>query len=360
MSESEEKSPKNVRLVSAPEVLQIECVGPREKKKSLVAKVFTYLLVVIFISSIVANFYMAMLLQTRFTTQFAGEVIEEGTDESVVAVYEISGTIGPEASAQFGRFYRFLRDNENIKAVVLRVNSPGGTIPDSDRIYYMVRDIQEKLKRTVVVSQGNVAASGGYYVSAPAERIFAERSTITGSIGVIAIYPAFRGLTDKLGVEIITIRARQAYRWKARPEGVDMPDDRVLADLQVMMDRFHTQFTEVVKTHRPDIVETSKTVEITNAVGEKETIKEVNPYNGTIYRGTEALELKLIDEIGSLEDAVSYAAESAGVKSPKVIRYYRPPTLMEALGLPVTQISTGIQALENLTAPRILMMWKVD
>jgi protease-4 len=357
MRQSESDS-ENTRRVAAPEVLQIQCMGP--KKKGLLGKIFTYLIVLIFIVSIVANFYMAALLKARFTSPFHAQVYQEGDEGQIVAVYEIAGTIGDDTAAQFSAFYRFVRDTPEIKAVVLRVNSPGGTIAASDRIYQLIGKMRTDLDRPVVVSQGAVAASGGYYISVPAQRIFAEKTTITGSIGVIAMYPAFKGMADKIGVEIITVRSRQAYRWKARPDGYERPEPRIMAEIQEMMDEFHADFTEVVKTSRPDIVETTEQVTITNATGQQQQIEEVAPYNGRIYRGPEAKARKMVDEIGTIEDAIDYAARAAQLKSPHVVRYRPFRSILAQMGLPVGEIQAGAKALENLTSPRILMLWKLD
>ncbi len=353
-----ESEPENTRQVAAPDVLQIQCLGP--KKKGILAKIFTYLIVLVFVVSILANIYMGALLKARFTSPFHAQVYREGDEAQVVAVYEIAGTIGDNTAARFSAFYRFVRDTPGIKAVVLRVNSPGGTIAASDRIYRLIGKMRTDLGRTVVVSQGGVAASGGYYISVPAQRIFAEKTTITGSIGVIAMYPALKGMADKIGVELITVRSRQAYRWKARPDGYDKPNARVMAEIQEMMDAFHADFTEVVKTSRPDIVETTEQVTVTTATGQQETIQEVAPYNGRIYRGPEAKARKMVDEIGTLEDAIDDAAQAADLKTPHVVRYRPFRSILAELGLPVGEIQAGAKALENLTSPRILMLWKLD
>jgi protease-4 len=205
-----------------------------------------------------------------------------------------------------------------------------------------------------------VAASGGYYVSAPADKIFARRTTITGSIGVLAMYPAVRGLLeDKLGIKVITVRSRQATANKAKPSGLDVPEDRIMLKIQDMLDTHQEQFNSVVTSHRE--VNTQQIQrEIVNAAGEKETITEVRPFNGEVFLAEEAKELNLIDEVGELEDAVRFLTTKAALNDPMVIRYSVRPTLAQALGLPTASVKIDENFLENVTSLRMLYLWKAN
>ncbi|UCG78438.1 MAG: signal peptide peptidase SppA [Nitrospirota bacterium] len=186
----------------------------------------------------------------------------------------------------------------SIKAILLRVNSPGGAVAPSQEIYAEVKKAVEK--KPVVVSMGAVAASGGYYISAPASRIVANPGTITASIGVIMEIPNISGLMQKIGVRSEVVKSGKhkdlasAFR--------DLGDDERLI-LQSVIDNVHEQFIDAVALGR-DM--------------EGNDVRKIA--DGRIFTGEQAVEAGLVDELGSLEDAIDIAAELAGISGkPKVI-----------------------------------------
>jgi protease-4 len=343
----------------APQTIRIEVAGGDEKKRSTLGKILRKLIYVVLLISILLNVYFGLMLRGLFEGPFVATVLVESDSNDIVAVYPINGVIDGEQSAMMDRFYRFMRQNGNIKAVVLRVSSPGGTINDSERIYQTILRIQNHLQKPVAVYMDGVAASGGYYVAAPADRIFARRTTITGSIGVLAMYPVLKGMAEKLGVDVVTIRSPQATRWKARPNFLEEPEDRILLDVQQMLAQHQEDFNQVVKTHR-SVKMIEHEVEIENAAGKMVRITEVEPFNGKVYLADKALEMGLVDEVGQQHDAVDWLIERAGLKDPKVIMYSRRASLAEALGIPFASTRVDENLLENVTSLRMLMLWKVD
>lgn len=179
---------------------------------------------------------------------------------------------------------RKIAKNNKVKGVLLRVNSPGGTVPTSQEIYEAIKDLKEKDK-VVVVSMGDMAASGGYYVSCVADRIVANPGTLTGSIGVIMNLMNFKALADKVGVEPEVVKSG-LYKDIASPYHKMTAEERkILMDL--IMDSYE-QFTGVI------------------AEGRKLPIEEVKRIaDGRIYSGRQALKLKLVDELGTYTDAVA-------------------------------------------------------
>jgi len=209
------------------------------------------------------------------------------------------------------RMLRRIRQDDSIKAVVLRVNSPGGSVSASEAIQREVRLIQKD--KPVVVSMGTVAASGGYWISTNTERVFAEPTTITGSIGVFGMYLNIQGLAnDKLGLTFDTVKtARFAdANTIARPK---TPEE--LAVFQGFVDWVYDQFIGKVADSR----------KLSRAA-----VREIA--QGRVWSGSEALKLGLVDELGGLSAAVKYAAAKAGLSEDfRVAQYPRKKPFAEAL-----------------------------
>ena len=197
------------------------------------------------------------------------------------------------------RALRKARENDNIKAVVLRVDSPGGSSLVSDIIWREV--VLTKEVKPVVVSFGNVAASGGYYLAVGADKIFAEPTTITGSIGVFGTIPNIHELSNDIGIN--------AEQVGTNANSVDY------SFFEPMKDSFRKQLEEGVEmTYDTFLERVAEGREMT-----KEAVNEVA--QGRVWSGVDALELGLVDELGNLDDAVAAAAEMAGLDSHGIRKY---------------------------------------
>lgn len=182
--------------------------------------------------------------------------------------------------------------NTAVKAIVLRVNSPGGGVVPSQEIYDAVKKAAARKK--VIVSMGSLAASGGYYISAPATRIIANPGTITGSIGVIMEIPNVKGLLDKVGVKTEVIKSG-IHKDLASPFRDMGKEERKI--LQGVMDDVHEQFISAVAEGRKLPVESVRKIA-----------------DGRIFSGRQAIKAGLVDELGDLDFAVKTAARLAGLK----------------------------------------------
>jgi protease-4 len=198
-------------------------------------------------------------------------------------------TMGSETTAEM---IRRARKDKNVKAIVLRVDSGGGSGLASDLILTELRLAQSEDKKPVIVSMGSAAASGGYWISAYADRIFADRSTLTGSIGVFALMPSVEGLSKKIGINTQRIKKN---KFAVQSIFNDLDEDET-AFLQQHIDGFYKGFVEKVAEAR------DKTYEDIDKIAE-----------GRVWAGEDALELGLIDEIGGLKEAVEYAAGIAKI-----------------------------------------------
>jgi len=228
-----------------------------------------------------------------------------------VAVVTLDDDITDESVAPLRTRIIKLAKDEKAKALVLRVNSPGGSAPASDVLWEATTEWKESGK-PFVVSMGGVAASGGYYVSSAADRIFAEAGTITGSIGVVGMKFNFAGAMEKLG---ITSHSTQ--------RGAN-------AGLMSMTRGFTDSEAELVRKSMEDVYRTFKQ---RVADGRGEALKgELEPMaGGRVFSGMRALELGLVDEIGGLVEAVAHAAKAAGMEKPEVRLLPEPKSGFEGL-----------------------------
>ena len=195
--------------------------------------------------------------------------------------------------------FRQVRQNESVKTVVFRINSPGGSALASDEIWREV-ELTNKTKK-VIVSMGDVAASGGYYIATPAEAIFADPNTITGSIGVFGLIP-YTGdmMTNKLG---ITFDRVQTNKHSVLTTNKRLTEEET-ALIQESVDEIYIQFKQVVSD------------------GRGLTMDRVQQLaRGRVWTGRDAKEIGLVDELGGLRDAIDYAADKAGIKDQKVAYY---------------------------------------
>jgi protease-4 len=214
-----------------------------------------------------------------------------------IGVVEIFGVIA--SSKEVSRQIKLFRDDPDIKAIVLRINSPGGGVGPSQEIYREI--IKAKDVKKVVASLGSVAASGGYYAASAADTIVANPGTITGSIGVIMEYANFQKIMEKIGLTPIVIKSGE-YKDMGSPVREITPKERAI--LQGVADEVHLQFVRDVAQGRSL---------------ELDQVKKLA--DGRIYTGEKALELNLVDRLGNLEDSLAWAAEMADIKGKAVPVY---------------------------------------
>ena len=197
---------------------------------------------------------------------------------------------------------RKLADDDDVKAVVFRVNSGGGSAVASEQIRHALKLL--KAKKPVVVSMGGVAASGGYWISSPANYIFAEPTTITGSIGIFGLIPNFSGLvTDKLGVTFDGVTTNKFSDYETDLI-LGKDNDEIMKHLQTYIDHGYQQFLDIVSEGRG-----MKPAEV-DSIGQ-----------GRVWLASDALKIKLVDKLGSLDDAVKKAAELAKAKEYHTVAY---------------------------------------
>src|SRR5262245_10354172 len=262
---------------------------------------------------------------------------------SKVAIVEVDGIIGAgtDRGADADAIVRTLgeyRDNPSVSAVVVRINSPGGVVGPTQEIFNAVERVRAA-RKPVVASLGAVAASGGYYIAVAADRIVSTPGTLTGSIGVIMQLANAEGLLKKVGVDYVVVKAG-AYKDIGSFTRRMKPEERQV--LQALLDDVYGQFVGAVAEHR--------------GLDRQAVLAFAD---GRIYSGQQARALKMVDDLGGLEEAIESAAKLAGITGkPKVIYPRRRFSLRDLLSaqLGLGSASSLLPALPSLKTPLYLMM----
>ena len=252
-----------------------------------------------------------------FADYVSAKVLNYGGKENVAILFadgEIADGSGYQGvtSDRFVKEIDKLRKDNTVKAVVLRVNSPGGSVVASEKIRTALGLL--KAEKPVVASYGNYAASGGYWISAGAQKIYSDATCLTGSIGVFSLIPEFSGTTKKLGVNVVTVGSNKH------------------SDMFSLMRPFDAEETAYLQSYVEDIY--GQFVGLVAEGRSLEPVKVDEMAQGRVWVGADALGLGLVDEIGGLREAVAYAASLAGYVNKsdyKVVGYPKPLSTSEQL-----------------------------
>ncbi len=278
----------------------------------------------LFIFSIIINFATAVAFKDfggwsenflgTTEDQFIENVLIEGSGTNKILVLNINGVIqdtGQTVPSIFDtagynhhtllEMIKSATEDSTVKGIVVRVNSPGGGVVESAQIHDKLVEFKEKTKKPVYVSMGTMAASGGYYISAPADKIYAVPDTLTGSLGVIMQGINYGGLAEKYGVEFQTIKSGP-YKDIMSPTRDMTEEERQI--LQSLVDNAYSGFVEVISEGR-NLSESQ--------------VKKIA--DGRIYDGRQAKELNLVDELGYFEDAVEAMKNDHNLGNIRVVEY---------------------------------------
>lgn len=275
----------------------------------------------LFVFSIISSTTMMFLKQSEMfkdpfavNAEFTEEIIEDGSPTNKILVLNVNGVIqdtGEDVTSFFstgGYHHQTFLDmieaageDKAVKGVILRVNSPGGGVVESAEIHKKLVELKEKSEKPLYVSMGTTAASGGYYISTPADKIFAAPDTMTGSLGVIMQSINYAELAKQYGVKFETVKSGP-YKDIFSPAREMTEEERKI--LQSMVDDSYDGFVNVIKEGR--------------SLPEQEVRKIAD---GRIYDGRQAKEKKLIDELGYFDDTVAAMKKDLGITNAQVVEY---------------------------------------
>lgn len=269
-------------------------------------------------------------------------ILREGPRNSKIAVINVSGIIDSREAEEVARQFNAARRDSAVKGIILRVDSPGGTISASDRIYKEILDYRQELGVPAVAFMQGTAASGGYYASVACEKIVAEPTVITGSIGVVMMHFVFQNLLeDKLGIQPVFLTMGAKKDW---PSSFRKPTQEELTYVHDrLLEPAYRRFVSVVKQGRQDVLSPAEVEKLAD---------------GSIYGAEMALQVKLIDKVGYLDDAIATVKALAGIEAAQVIEYRRPFSflgLLSAKSGPIPKLDR--KTLFEFGTPQALYLW---
>ncbi|MDR0292323.1 MAG: signal peptide peptidase SppA [Elusimicrobium sp.] len=344
--------PPPLSSVPPPSETKLPPAMPEQPKKRNIPLI---ILIVLFLISSVSGLYIIFTggagpaaIETPekpFTKITAPAKAKEG-----VALIKIRGAISePQSSSGWGepsgassiaKRIRSVADKDNVKAIILDINSPGGTVAAVQDIYNAVIYAREKKNKKVIALMRDIAASGGYYISVACDKIVAQPGTLTGSIGVIFQTSNLEGLLDKVGVKFGAVKSG---RLKDMGSSFRPMTEEEKALFQDLIDDSYDQFFGAVKQGRPNIP--------------PEVLK--NYADGRVFTGRRALKLGLIDQLGGEEEALKTAGDLTGLKKPEIITV-KTNTFIEWFTSSLDAESSNkniAKQLESAAEPRMAYMW---
>jgi protease-4 len=351
---------------------------PPRQRSGAIWKILTVVFLALFVATLFLNFSGAsrVVLPRGHTTMDSSRYLQEVTmfstnSDNKIAIIDVDGVIGSGEIDRSGLdLVEFIKDqlrmaehDSDVKAVILKVNSPGGEVLASDDINKALTKFQDDTHKPVVASMGTLAASGGYYVSAPCRWIVANELTITGSIGVIMHGYNYRGLMDKVGIHPQVFKSgRFKDMLSGEREDKDLtPEEQQTRDqedrmVQSLIDETFHRFKEVVKTGREHAAQV-------NEGNGKTLVDDWQDYaDGRVLSGKQALNFGFVDELGDFDTARKRAESLAKISSANLVQYRLPADLgsmlFHLLGkteVPAIKLDLGVE-LPKLEAGRMYFM----
>lgn len=299
--------------------------------------------------SVLANIGLFVMLIAVFVV-FAGSqgpglnesIVREGPASVKIAVINVQGVIHGQMADSVYRQLKAASKDSRVKGLIVRVNSPGGTISGSDQIHNEILRFRKEQGKPVIAFQQSVAASGGYYASVACEKIIAEPTAITGSIGVISYWLVVQELLeDKLGVQAVTIKSGLKKDW---PSSFRAPTEEEIAYMdERLIQPAYKRFLDVIVEGRKGVLT-------------RDEIKELA--DGGIFVAEQAKEEDLIDDIGYLDDAISLVLKMANIGKARVIEYRRPFSFMDIMSYQSESLlKLDRSTLYELSSPQVLYLW---
>jgi protease-4 len=320
---------------------------PQPPKKSVGWKIFFGIILAL---SILTNIVLFITLIVVGSISLAGvsaksyyneKVVQEGPSTSKIAIINVQGVIQNEMQKEIAEQIKNAREDGNIKALIVRIVSPGGSVSASDRLYYQIKQYRAETHKPVIAFMDTLAASGGYYTSAACDQIIAEPTAITGSIGVIMGHFVLQDLLEtKLGIKPVVVKSGPKKDWPTSFEPVS--DEQIAYLNEKLIMPTYERFVAIVAESRKDKLTADQVRELAD---------------GSIYNAQEALDKKLIDKIGYLADAIEAAKDLANIKKARVVEYEKPFSIESLFGANSLLRQFNNNALFELTTPQLMYLW---
>ncbi|RLL41760.1 signal peptide peptidase SppA [Oceanobacillus piezotolerans] len=286
--------------------------------------------------------------------KFNEKVLETGSGAEKIVVLRLNGVIQDTMTGAFNTsgynhnaFLEMIDEagkDPSVAGIIVRVNSPGGGVVESDEIHDKIIEVQQENEKPVYVSMGNTAASGGYYIAAPADKVIAHPSTLTGSIGVIMQSYNFSELADQIGVDVNTIKSGEFKDIMSPYRNMTEEEHSIL---QAMIDELYGNFVQVIADGREM---------------EESTVREIG--DGRVYTGAQAQELGLVDELGTLDDTIDMMETDFELNNPQIVEYTQGFGINQFLGVQFQNVfGSGsdldgmVEMLQQSKSPRAMYLY---
>jgi protease IV len=326
---------------------------PPRPQRGFTRMIFMTLAGTIFSISLLANIYLLAYAGVFGSSGTLENTVAEGRADQKIAVVPITGIIDGSTAAQVNEWFKKIEKDKNIKAVVLAIDTPGGSVTASDQIHHYVQRLRQNRNLPIAVTMGGLATSGGYYIACTADHIVAQETTLTGNIGVLMPRFNLSEMVKRWGIEERSLTSpREGFKNAGSMFSPENEKDREY--LQKIIDNAYTRFTTLVDQGRKGKL-SGDTREL---------------YNGQVFTARDARANGLVDEIGYPDAAYAWAASTAGLSQPRIVRYQSRPTLLQLLtarsgigfsgGNAALNINLDSKTIDELSTPRLLYLWRGD
>jgi len=279
-----------------------------------------------------------------------------GSGKDKILLMDISGVISAEEKstilttkpgmvAQVREELEKAAYDDRVKAVILRIDSPGGGVTASDTIYHEIHNFQQKTGKKIIANIMELGTSGAYYISVSADKIIANPTAVTGSIGVIMMNLNLEGLLQKVGIEGLAIKSADKKDMGSPFRKMTPEEQRIF---QGVIDQLYERFLQVIVAGRKDL--------------KLDQVRKLA--DGRIYTAQQALEARLVDQVGYLEDAIAVAKREAGLKEAQIVTYYRPGAYKQNIysqagdtARTINLVNFDLHSLMQDGAPRFMYLW---
>lgn len=321
--------------------------GQNEPKKS--SSFFKFLMVFLLFSSFLFNILLILAVVVMASSslrnkgpEFNETVVIKGAKSEKIALIRIQGVIDLETARIFHEQIRKATDDGDVQGVLVAIMSPGGSVVASDEIHHDIMQFKEETGCPVLAFMQGLAASGGYYTSVACDKIIAEPTTITGSIGVIMQTFTLQELfEEKLGIDPVTFKSGEKKDWPTSFSTVTEEQKQYIQNKVIIP--AYDRFVTLIDDGRENL--------------SLDQIKELA--DGSIYHASEAKEKGLIDEIGYMEDAIDLIAEMANVSDPFVFEYRRHFRFSDILGSEEQSIfNISPKTIRDMKTPQLMYLWE--
>jgi protease-4 len=279
--------------------------------------------------------------------EYSEFLIQQGTSHERIVIVDVAGIITAETSEYLRQQFDIIYRDPTIRGIIVRIDSPGGSVVASDQLYHMIQKLSEEKRVPIMAYMAGLAASGGYYTAIACDRIIAEPTTITGSIGVIMQTFTMKQLfEEKLGVQPVTVKSGEKKDWPNSFKDVT-PEQRQYIDEKLIKPAYN-RFVDLVDKGRPLL-----------------SREQVVPLaDGSIYYAQEAMDNGLIDQVGYIEDAIKTLSDQANLSDPQVFGYQKVYGLSDLLQMKADHnadmLSTGKELISEMQSPKLMYLWQMQ